>query len=81
MDFPAIEPLKSLEEEEKSKDIQLQLIHKHVVDQHLALKALDGFLLVLCDEGDITYVSENICEILGLSKVNCKNDFKNIPAI
>jgi PAS domain-containing protein len=69
LDLPAIEPLNNIEEED-SKDIELQLIRKQIIDEHLALKALDGFMLVLCDEGDITYVSENICEILGLSKVS-----------
>lgn len=58
------------DEQEDSKDIQKQLILKHIDDNQLALKALDGFLLVLSDEGDVTYVSENICEILGLSQVN-----------
>lgn len=58
------------DEQEESKDIEKQLILKHIEDNQLALKALDGFLLVLSDEGDITYVSENIGDILGLSMVN-----------
>lgn len=58
------------DEQEDSKDIDKQLILKHIDDNQMALKALDGFLLVLSDEGDITYVSENIGEILGLSMVN-----------
>lgn len=48
----------------------MQLILKHIDENHMTLKALDGFLLVLSDEGDVTYVSENICDILGLTKVN-----------
>lgn len=42
----------------------------HMVDsEEMALKSLDGFLLVLSGDGDITYVSENISEFLGLSQV------------
>jgi hypoxia-inducible factor 1 alpha len=44
-------------------------LKKIVEDDKFALKALDGFLLVLNAEGDITYVSQNIAEYLGLSKV------------
>lgn len=52
------------ENEEKS-----QVLSKYIDEENLALLALDGFLLVLSDEGDITYVSENISDILGLAKV------------
>jgi hypoxia-inducible factor 1 alpha len=38
-------------------------------DEHATLKSLDGFLLVLSVDGDITYVSENIAEHLGLTQV------------
>lgn len=51
------------------KNVKAQVLSKYVEEENLALMALDGFLLVLNDEGDITYVSENIGEILGLSKV------------
>lgn len=64
MDLPLID------QTEESKDIEKQLILQHIEDNHLALQALDGFLLVLSDEGDITYASENISDILGLSMVN-----------
>lgn len=57
------------EEEEETKDIKIQVLKKIVENEKLALLALDGFLLVLNNEGDITYVSENIAEYLGLSKV------------
>lgn len=52
------------EQEGKSK-----VLSNYVDEENLALLALDGFLLVLSDDGDITYVSENICDILGLAKV------------
>lgn len=55
--------------DEDSKDVKMQILTKFVEEEKLALKALDGFLLVLNDEGEITYVSENIADILGLSKV------------
>lgn len=43
----------------------------HFVDKNqLALKAIDGFLLILSDNGEITFVSPNIAEYLGLSQVN-----------
>lgn len=67
MDLP-VEPEKASEEEE-SKDVKMQILSKFVEDEKFALMALDGFLLVLSDEGEITYVSENIADILGLSKV------------
>lgn len=36
----------------------------------MLIKALDGFLFALSEEGDITYVSENITDYLGLQQVN-----------
>jgi hypothetical protein len=66
LDLPN-EPQKATDED--SKDVKMQILSKLVEEEKLALKALDGFLLVLSDEGEITYVSENIADILGLSKV------------
>lgn len=57
------------ENEDTKDDVDMQVLSKHIEDEQLALKALDGFLLVLSDDGDITFVSENIGDILGLSKV------------
>lgn len=36
----------------------------------LLKQTMDGFLLVLSNEGDITYVSENIVDFLGITKVS-----------
>ncbi|KAH8268230.1 hypothetical protein KR026_002322 [Drosophila bipectinata] len=36
----------------------------------LLKQTMDGFLLVLSSEGDITYVSENVVEYLGISKID-----------
>jgi PAS domain-containing protein len=55
--------------ESESADVTTQVLSKCVEEENFALMALDGFLLVLNDDGDVTYVSENIGEILGLSKV------------
>lgn len=35
------------------------------------LKALDGFLMVLSEDGDMIYISENINKCLGLAQVRC----------
>lgn len=37
--------------------------------EQMLIKALDGFLLVLSADGDITYASENVTELLGLQQV------------
>lgn len=54
----------------ETKDVKLKVLSKSVEEEKLTLMALDGFLLVLSDEGEITYVSDNISDILGLSKVS-----------
>lgn len=73
LDIPPItteqDTLKKEVEEEDSKDFKMKLIAKFIEDEKLALQAMDGFLLVLSNDGDVTFVSENINDILGLSKV------------
>lgn len=34
------------------------------------MEALDGFLMIISNDGDITYVSENIKDYLGINKVS-----------
>lgn len=47
---------------EKETDLDLQLNGSY-------MKALDGFLMVLSEDGDMIYLSENISKCLGLAQV------------
>ena len=49
------------EEEESELDSQLNGFY---------LKALEGFLMVLSEDGDIVYLSENVSKCMGLSQVS-----------
>lgn len=53
----------------KCEETKLQPLSNAVDSEHFALNALNGFLIVLSGEGEITFVSENISEILGLTQV------------
>lgn len=53
-------PDEPLPEEETDLDLQLNSSY---------LKALDGFLMVLSEDGDMIYISENINKCLGLAQV------------
>lgn len=57
------------EDEVDSKDFKMNLLNDLVEKEKFALQSLDGFLLVLSADGDVTYVSDNISDHLGLSKV------------
>lgn len=59
-------------------DNKLHVLSKIIEEEKCALLALDGFLLVLNGDGDITFVTENICEYLGLAKVKKKKNLENI---
>lgn len=48
-------------DEETELDIQLNSSY---------LKALDGFLMVLSEDGDMIYLSENVNKCLGLAQVS-----------
>lgn len=47
------------------------------LDDEMLVQAMDGFLLVLSVDGDVTYVSENVNEYLGIQQVSqafwCEN--------
>lgn len=45
----------------------------------LLKQTMDGFLLVLSSDGDITYVSENVVEYLGISKVGVFPETRSYP--
>jgi len=39
------------------------------VNENVVMKALDGFLIILSNEGDVIYVSENIQEYIGIQQI------------
>lgn len=39
-------------------------------DENLIVQALDGFLFIVSEDGDVTYVSENVSEFLGIQQVS-----------
>lgn len=41
-----------------------------IESSYLLKQTLDGFLLILSNDGDITYVTDNISDHLGLAKVS-----------
>ena len=43
---------------------------KNAEANQLIKETIDGFLVILSTEGDITYVSDNITEYLGIAKVS-----------
>ncbi|XP_055700385.1 protein similar isoform X2 [Phlebotomus papatasi] len=48
----------------------LVVMPKYFETEKMILGALDGFLLVLSTDGDITYVSQNVAEILGIQQID-----------
>lgn len=55
---------------EMEEDSKLSLNELALENEKLALLSLDGFLLVLSADGDITYISENVGDYLGLSQID-----------
>nr|QCF47166.1 hypoxia inducible factor 1 alpha [Heteropneustes fossilis] len=49
------------DEEEKESELESQL-------NSFYLKALEGFLMVLSEDGDMVYLSENVCKCMGLTQ-------------
>lgn len=56
-------PLADVKEEESELDSQLNGFY---------LKALEGFLMVLSEDGDMVYLSENVNKSMGLTQVKEK---------
>lgn len=52
----------SLDEAEEESELESQL-------NGFYLKALEGFLMVLSEDGDMVYLSENVCKCMGLTQV------------
>lgn len=48
-------------------EIETQIFNNF--DEDAVTKALDGFLIALSTDGDVTYVSENIHEYIGIQQV------------
>ncbi|XP_055587328.1 protein similar [Uranotaenia lowii] len=57
-------------ESDERLDTKLSLEDLAMENENLALQTLDGFLLVLSADGEITFVSENVCEYLGISQID-----------
>uniref|UniRef100_A0A8C2Q8H8 Hypoxia-inducible factor 1-alpha n=1 Tax=Cyprinus carpio TaxID=7962 RepID=A0A8C2Q8H8_CYPCA len=55
--------LLSSDEEEKENELECQL-------NSFYLKALEGFLMVLSEDGDMVYLSENVSKSMGLTQFN-----------
>lgn len=55
--------------EDVDQDSKAALSELMIEQEQLALQTLDGFLLVLSADGDVTYVSENVGEFLGIAQV------------
>ncbi|XP_058813465.1 protein similar [Topomyia yanbarensis] len=57
-------------ESEDVKETKLALEELAIENEKIALQTLDGFLLILSADGDVTYVSENVSEYLGISQID-----------
>lgn len=57
-------------EEFQYNEAKLSLKSLGLDPETIALQTLDGFLIILSADGDVTYVSENVNEYLGISQVS-----------
>ncbi|XP_065078536.1 protein similar isoform X2 [Ochlerotatus camptorhynchus] len=58
------------DESDGEEDSKAALNELALEKEKLALLSLDGFLLALSADGDITFVSENVLEYLGISQID-----------
>lgn len=63
-------PAEPRAEEETELDTQLNSSY---------IKALEGFLVVLSEDGDMIYLSENVNKCLGLAQVGPASNIKKRP--
>ncbi|XP_052562291.1 protein similar isoform X1 [Culex pipiens pallens] len=72
--FPDIGKKVAAEQEKDGEDVdqdsKAALSELMIEQEQLALQTLDGFLLVLSADGDVTYVSENVGEFLGIAQID-----------
>uniref|UniRef100_A0A453YQD6 Uncharacterized protein n=1 Tax=Anopheles gambiae TaxID=7165 RepID=A0A453YQD6_ANOGA len=57
-------------EEFQYNEAKLSLKSLGLDPETIALQTLDGFLIILSADGDVTYVSENVNEYLGISQID-----------
>ncbi|XP_065168818.1 hypoxia-inducible factor 1-alpha-like isoform X2 [Atheta coriaria] len=55
-------------EEAESKCLDIK--HSENTTESVFLKTIDGFVFVLSTDGDFVYVSENICDYLGINQID-----------
>lgn len=48
---------------------EIDVCKKTMADESVFMKSLEGFLLVLSNDGDFIYLSENVSEYLGITQV------------
>uniref|UniRef100_A0A182JXV3 BHLH domain-containing protein n=1 Tax=Anopheles christyi TaxID=43041 RepID=A0A182JXV3_9DIPT len=57
-------------EEFRYNEAKLSLKSLGLDPETIALQTLDGFLIILSADGDVTYISENVNEYLGISQID-----------
>lgn len=70
--IPSIKDLsaKDVDTEEMKKENNPFPLPDEMENQKFILQALDGFVLVLSGDGEITFVSENVTDFLGLNQID-----------